>query len=161
MEFVFDWEANEEKVRQFKIYIEENRKKKGTLMAVLHEAQDLFGHIPIEIQNMISEELKIPLSEIYGVVTFYSQFSLIPKGKYEIGICLGTACYVKGSKDVLNKVEEILEIGVGETTADGKFSISATRCLGACGLAPVLVVNDDVYGKTTPNDVEGILNKYK
>lgn len=130
-------------------------------MAVLHEAQDLFGHIPIEIQNMISEELKIPLSEIYGVVTFYSQFSLIPKGKYEIGICLGTACYVKGSKDVLNKVEEILEIGVGETTADGKFSISATRCLGACGLAPVLVVNDDVYGKTTPNDVEGILNKYK
>ncbi|HHV27038.1 NAD(P)H-dependent oxidoreductase subunit E [Anaerosalibacter bizertensis] len=161
MEFVFDWEANEEKVRQFKIYIEENRKKKGALMAVLHEAQDLFGHIPIEIQNMISEELKIPLSEIYGVVTFYSQFSLIPKGKYEIGICLGTACYVKGSKDVLNKVEEILEIGVGETTADGKFSISATRCLGACGLAPVLVVNDDVYGKTTPNDVEGILNKYK
>lgn len=161
MEFVFDWEANEEKVRQFKIYIEENRKKKGALMAVLHEAQDLFGHIPIEIQKMISEELKIPLSEIYGVVTFYSQFSLIPKGKYEIGICLGTACYVKGSKDVLNKVEEILEIDVGETTADGKFSISATRCLGACGLAPVLVVNDDVYGKITPNDVEGILNKYK
>ncbi|MBW4828215.1 MAG: NAD(P)H-dependent oxidoreductase subunit E [Clostridiaceae bacterium] len=161
MEFLFDWEANEEKVRQFKIYIEENRNKKGALMAVLHEAQNLFGHIPIEIQKMISEELKIPLSEIYGVVTFYSQFSLIPKGKYEIGICLGTACYVKGSKDVLNKVEEILDVGVGETTADGKFSISATRCLGACGLAPVLVVNDDVYGKITPNDVEGILNKYK
>lgn len=161
MNFEFDWDANKEKVKKFKICIKENEEKKGALMNVLHKAQDLFGYIPIEVQKLISKELKIPLSEIYGVATFYSQFSLIPKGKYEIGVCLGTACYVKGSQDILNKVEEILGIGVGETTADRKFSIDATRCLGACGLAPVLVVNEDVYGKLSPNDVEGILNKYK
>ena len=161
MEFIFDWEANEEKIKEFKIFMKENKSKKGALMAVLHEAQDLFGYLPIEIQRMISEELKIPLSEIYGVATFYSQFSLIPKGEYKIGVCLGTACYVKGAQEILDKVQEILGIGVGETTLDRKFSISATRCLGACGLAPVLVVNDDVYGRLKPDDVEEILNKYR
>lgn len=161
MEFKFDWESNEEGLKEFKIFIKENREKKGVLMEVLHEAQDLFGYIPIEIQKIISKELEVPLSEIYGVVTFYSQFSLVPKGKYEIKVCLGTACYVKGSQEVLDKVEELLGIGVDETTSDRKFSISGTRCLGACGLAPALVVNDDVYGKLTPNDVEETLNKYK
>ncbi len=161
MEFTFDWEANEEKIKEFKIFMKENKGKKGALMAVLHEAQDLFGYLPTEIQEMISEELNIPLSEIYGVATFYSQFSLVPKGEYKIGVCLGTACYVKGSQEVLDKVEELLGIKVGQTTPDRKFSISATRCLGACGLAPVMVVNEDVYGRLTAKDVEEILNKYR
>ncbi|NLW21673.1 MAG: NADH-quinone oxidoreductase subunit NuoE [Tissierellia bacterium] len=161
MEFVFDWEANEENIRELKIFIKENKGKKGALMAVLHKAQDLFGYLPIEVQRMISEELRIPLSEIYGVATFYSQFSLIPKGKYKIGICLGTACYVKGAQEILEKLKEVLGIDVGQTTPDKKFSIDATRCLGACGLAPVMMINDDVYGRLTVDDIEEIINKYK
>lgn len=161
MEFQFDWEANEEKIKELKIFMEENKRKKGALISVLHEAQDLFGYLPIEIQKMISEELRVPLSEIYGVATFYSHFSLIPKGEYEIGVCLGTACYVKGAQEILNKVEKTLGITVGQTTPDRKFSINATRCLGACGLAPVLMINGDVYGRLKPDDVEEILNKYR
>lgn len=161
MEFTFDWEENEEKVKDFKIFMRENKGKKGALMAVLHEAQDQFGYLPKEIQELISKELRIPLSEIYGVATFYSQFSLVPKGEYKIGVCLGTACYVKGAQEILDKVEEELGITVGQTTPDRKFSISATRCLGACGLAPVLVVNEDVYGRLKAEDVEEILNKYR
>jgi len=161
MEFTFDWEENKEKVKDFKIFMRENKGKKGALMAVLHEAQDKFGYLPKEIQELISKELRIPLSEIYGVATFYSQFSLVPKGEYKIGVCLGTACYVKGAQDILDKVEEELGITVGQTTPDRKFSLSATRCLGACGLAPVLVVNEDVYGRLKAEDVEEILNKYR
>ncbi len=161
MEFTFDWEENKEKVKDFKIFMRENKGKKGALMAVLHEAQDKFGYLPKEIQELISKELRIPLSEIYGVATFYSQFSLVPKGEYKIGVCLGTACYVKGAQDILDKVEEELGITVGQTTPDRKFSLSATRCLGACGLAPVLVVNEDVYGRLRAEDVEEILNKYR
>ncbi|CCQ96214.1 NADP-reducing hydrogenase subunit HndA [[Clostridium] ultunense Esp] len=161
MEFAFDLEANEEKLKDLKIFMRENKRKKGALMAVLHEAQNLFGYLPIEVQKMISEELRIPLSEIYGVATFYSQFSLIPKGEYKIGVCLGTACYVKGAQEILDKVEELLGIGVGQTTPDRKFSIDATRCLGACGLAPVLTVNEDVYGKLNPDDVKEIIEKYR
>ncbi len=115
----------------------------------------------IEVQEIISEGLDVPLAEIYGIVTFYTQFSLNPKGKYQISVCLGTACYVKGSGDILEKIKNILGIEVGECTADGKFSIDATRCIGACGLAPVLTVNDDVYGRLTVDDVEGILAKYQ
>ena len=114
---------------------------------VLHEAQEIYGYLPEEVQKIISQELGVPLSEIYGIVTFYTQFSLYPKGKYQIGVCMGTACYVKGSGDVLDKVKEILGIDVGECTDDGMFSIDATRCIGACGLAPVITVNDDVYGR--------------
>lgn len=161
MEFQFDREANKEKIRDFKIFVEENKEQKGALMAVLHKAQDQFGYLPKEILEIISEELKMPLSEIYGVVTFYSQFSLIPKGENQISVCLGTACYVKGAQKILDKVEEELGITVGETTSDGKFSISDTRCLGACGLAPVLVVNEDVYGRLKPEDVKEILDKYR
>lgn len=161
MEFQFDWEANKDKIRDFKIFIEENKEKKGALMAVLHRAQNQFGYLPKEILEITSEELKIPLSEIYGIVTFYSQFSLIPKGENQIGICLGTACYVKGAQNILNKVEEELGITVGGTTPDRKFSISATRCLGACGLAPVLMINNHIYGRLTVDDVEEILNKYR
>lgn len=161
MEFKFDLEANEEKIKDFKFFMKENKNKKGALMAVLHEAQSTFGYLPKEIQEMISEEMRIPVSEIYGVATFYSQFTLVPKGEYDIGVCLGTACYVRGAQDILNKIEEELGISVGQTTPDGKFSISPTRCLGACGLAPVIVVNEDVHGRLKPDDVKAILDKYR
>lgn len=161
MGFKFDWEGNKENVEKFKRFMDEHKDKKGALMPILHEAQDLFGYLPIEIQKMISETLNISLSEVYGVATFYSQFSLIPKGKYRIGVCLGTACYVKGSKEILERVKEKLNIDVGQTTEDRLYSLQATRCLGACGLAPVMTVNEDVYGKLKPSDVDGILSKYK
>jgi len=132
----------------------------GALIPVLHEAQEIYGYLPIEVQTMIAEGLDVPLAEVYGVVTFYAQFSLYPKGQYRIAVCLGTACYVKGSGDILDKIKERLGIEVGECTPDGKFSIDATRCIGACGLAPVLTVNDEVYGRLTVDDVDGILDKY-
>lgn len=135
--------------------------EKGALMNILHEVQDMFGYIPYEIQKFIAENLNIPLSEIYGVVTFYSRFSLNPVGKYKINVCLGTACYVKGSDKILEKIEEKLNIKAGETTKDGIYSIDATRCIGACGLAPVITINEDVYGKLTPEDIDDILSKYK
>lgn len=161
MEFKFDMEKNEEKLKDFRIFIRENQHKKGALMPVLQRAQVLFGYLPEEVLESISKELDIPLSEIYGVATFYSQFSLIPKGKYKIGVCLGTACYVKGSQKILDKVMEELGIGVGETTPDMKFSITGSRCIGACGLAPVLSINDEVYGRVKPEDVKDILDKYR
>lgn len=161
MEFKFDLEENKEKLDQFKAFIEENKDKQGALMPVLQEAQGKFGYLPKEVLEMISKGLKIPVSEVYGVATFYSQFSLIPKGEFKIGVCLGTACYVRGAQDVLDAVTKELGIGVDETTPDMKFSISATRCLGACGLAPVLVVNDDVYGRLKAEDVKGIIEKYR
>lgn len=132
----------------------------GPLMPILQGAQEIYGYLPIEVQTIISEELDIPLEKIYGVVTFYSQFSLNPKGQYKISVCLGTACYVKGSGDVLERVKLKLGIDNGGCTPDGKFSLDATRCLGCCGLAPVLTVNDDVYGRLTPDDVDDIIAKY-
>ena len=132
----------------------------GALIPVLHEAQSIFGYLPIEVQQKISDGLGVPMSEIYGVVTFYTQFSIYPKGKYQIGVCLGTACYVKGSGDIIDKIKLRLGIEVGQCTPDGKFSLDATRCIGACGLAPVLTVNDEVYGRLTVDDVDDILAKY-
>ena len=140
--------------------IEEHKGQEGAAIPVLHEAQEIYGYLPIEVQKMVAEGLDIPLSEIYGIATFYARFTLNPKGKYQVSVCLGTACYVKGSNLVLEKVKEILGIDVGECTPDGKFSIDATRCIGACGLAPVMTVNDDVYGRLVVDDVEGILKKY-
>ncbi len=134
--------------------------KAGALMPALQKAQEIYGYLPYEVQLEISKTLGIPMSEIYGVVTFYSQFNLSPKGKFQIGVCLGTACYVKGSGDLFDAFKEILKIDNGECTADGKFSLVATRCIGCCGLAPVLTVNEDVYGKLTAKDVPGILEKY-
>lgn len=134
---------------------------KGALIPVLHEAQNIYGYLPIEVQSIISKNLDVPMAEIYGVVTFYTQFTTEPKGKYHIGVCLGTACYVKGSGDIFNKIKEKLGLkGDSTCTPDGKFSIEATRCIGACGLAPVLTVNDEVYGKLTVDDVDRILSKY-
>ena len=140
--------------------ISENKEERGALMPILQHAQEIYGYLPIEVQTIIARELDIPLEKVYGVVTFYSQFSLFPKGKYKISVCLGTACYVKGSGDIFNKLSEVLSIDSGECTADGKFSLDACRCIGACGLAPVLTVNDDVYGRLTADDVDGILEKY-
>jgi len=133
---------------------------KGATMPVLQQAQEIYGYLPEEVQIMIAEGLGIPLSEVYGVVSFYTQFSLNPKGKYVISICMGTACYVKGSGDILARVEKVLGVKAGDITPDGLFSIDATRCLGCCGLAPVMVINEEVYGRLVPDDVDGILKKY-
>lgn len=140
--------------------IEEHKGEKGALMPILQKAQGIYGYLPIEVQKIISDNTGIPLEKIYGVVTFYAQFSLYPKGEYTISVCLGTACYVKGSGDIYEKLQEKLGIAGGECTADGKFSLEACRCIGACGLAPVLTVNEDVFGRLTVDDVDSILEKY-
>jgi len=140
--------------------IEENRHDKSNLMVVMQKAQDIYGYLPLEVQEKIAEGMEVPLEKVYGVSTFYAQFSLSPKGKYNISVCLGTACYVKGSGEIFDKLSEKLGIGADECTADGKFSLTACRCIGACGLAPVLTVNEDVYGRLTADDVDGILEKY-
>lgn len=151
----------DEKEQKLQEIIVKYKDTKGALIPVLHEAQEVYGYLPLSVQKKVSEALNVPLAEIYGVVTFYTQFSLQPKGKYKIQLCLGTACYVKGANLVLEKLQEKLGIGVGECTEDGKFSLDACRCIGACGLAPVMMINDDVYGRLVPDDVEGILEKYR
>lgn len=148
----------EEKLRQV---IEEHREQKGALMPIMQQAQDIYGYLPIEVQRMIADGLDIPLEEVYGVATFYAQFALNPKGRYKISVCLGTACYVKGSGDVYERLQSALGIKGGECTQDGKFSLEACRCVGACGLAPVMMINEDVYGRLEPNDIDDILKKYK
>ena len=140
--------------------IAEYKGTEGAVIPVLHKAQEIYGYLPIEVQTIISNETGIPLEKIYGVVTFYAQFSLNPKGKYKISVCLGTACYVKGAGDIYDKLQEKLGIAGGECTADGKFSLEACRCIGACGLAPVLTVNEDVFGRLVGDDIAGILEKY-
>ena len=149
-----------EQEKELMAVIAEHKGEEGAAIPVLHKAQEIYGYLPIEVQTKIAEGLDIPLAEIYGIVTFYTQFSLNPKGAYKIAVCLGTACYVKGSGDILEKIKERLGIDVGECTPDGKFSIDATRCIGACGLAPVLTVNDEVFGRLTVDDVDDILSKY-
>jgi NADH:ubiquinone oxidoreductase subunit E len=133
---------------------------KSMLMHVMQEAQGIYGYLPREVQVMIAEGMDVPLEKVYGVATFYAQFSLSPKGEYDISVCLGTACYVKGSQQITEKISEILGIEPGECTADGKFSLEECRCIGACGLAPVFTINGEVYGKITADDVPGILAKY-
>ncbi len=131
------------------------------LMMVLEAVQTEFGYIPLEVQELISQLLDIPVSEIYGVVTFYSFFSLTPKGKYVIGVCLGTACYVKGSQQVFDKFSDLLNIKAGETTKDGLFTLDALRCIGACGIAPAISINGKVYPKLDPSKVQAIINEYR
>lgn len=131
------------------------------LMATLQQAQEIYGYLPLPVQRKIAEALDVSVAEVYGVVSFYSFFSLKPKGEYSFNVCLGTACYVKGSQALLDKIEECLGIKNGDCTEDLKFSITACRCVGACGLAPVLLVNDDVYGRITPDEIPGIIQKYK
>jgi len=134
---------------------------KGAMMPVLQQAQDIYGYLPAEVMDIIAKGLDVPMEEVYGVASFYSQFSLNPKGEVSIAVCLGTACYVKGSGDLINKISDIIGIQSGETSSDGKWSLDATRCIGACGLAPVLTVNDEVYGRLTVDDIPGIIKKYQ
>ena len=149
-----------EQEAQLKKVIDELKHDKSNLMVVMQKAQDIYGYLPFEVQEMISEGMEVSLEKIYGVATFYAQFSLSPKGKYNISVCLGTACYVKGSGPIFEKLSEKLGIGADECTPDGKFSLTACRCIGACGLAPVMTINDEVYGRLTVDDLDTILAKY-
>lgn len=141
--------------------IEQYKEESSPLMMVLEAIQKKFGYIPLDVQELVAEKLGMPFSEVYGVVTFYNFFSLNPKGKYVIGVCLGTACYVKNAQMVLDKIEQLLKIKPGETTEDGLFTIEALRCIGACALAPAMSINGKVYGQVKPNQIEGILNSYR
>ena len=155
------FEGTKEQEAKLKAVIDANKHDKSRLMGVMQEAQGIYGYLPIEVQNMIAEGMDIPLEKVYGVSTFYAQFSLSPKGEYNISVCLGTACYVKGSGDIYNKLQEVLGIGGDECTPDRRFSLEACRCIGACGLAPVLTVNEEVYGRLGVDDVPGIVAKYR
>ena len=152
---------SQEKINDLKKIVDKYKDTEGSLIQVLHEAQELYGYLPLEVQREISKLMNIPLAEIYGVVSFYTQFSINPKGKYKVNVCMGTACYVKGANEVLDKFRTRLSIDVGECTEDRRFSLDACRCIGACGLAPVVTINDDVYGKLTPDDVDAIIDKYE
>ncbi len=133
----------------------------GELINALHKAQSIFGYLPAEVQEIVAQEMNVPLAKVYGVVTFYSFFTMIPKGKHPISVCTGTACYVRGAEKVLDEFKRRLKVEVGETTADGKFSLSCLRCVGACGLAPVVMIGDKVYGRVSPDSVADILAEYE
>lgn len=155
------FKGTEEQKKQLDAVIAESKHDKSLLMSVMQQAQGIYGYLPKEVQVMIAEGMDVPLEKVYGVASFYAQFSLCPKGKYEISVCLGTACYVKGAGDIFDRLSEKLGIAADECTPDGKFSLTACRCIGACGLAPVLTVNEEVYGRITADDVDSILEKYK
>ena len=153
--------CSDERSKKLLEVIEAEKNNPGSLIKILHEAQEIYGYLPIEVQQFVSDNTGIPLAEIYGVVTFYAQFSLKPKGQYKINVCLGTACYVKGAEGVLDRLKKELKMDVGDCTEDGKFSLDACRCVGACGLAPVMMINDDVYGRLVPDMIPDILKKYE
>ncbi|WP_018962525.1 complex I 24 kDa subunit family protein [Coprothermobacter platensis] len=150
-----------DRVEEFRAKLDELKNVPGSMISILNEAQEIFGYVPFEVQELISRETGVPLTEIFGIVTFYSRFSIIPAGKYKISLCLGTACYVKGSGQILEKLEEKLGIKEGNTTSDGMFSLSAARCLGACALAPVMMINGEVYGRLTPDSAVKVIEKIK
>jgi NADH-quinone oxidoreductase subunit E/NADP-reducing hydrogenase subunit HndA len=150
----------ENKVQELKEICKQFGNEGSELINVLHAAQGIFGYLPAEVQELVSAELNVSLAHVYGVVTFYSFFSMTPKGEHPISICMGTACYVRGAEKVLDEFKRLLDLKVGETTADGKFSLSCLRCVGACGLAPVVTVGEKVYGRIAPEDVKGILAGY-
>jgi formate dehydrogenase (NAD+, ferredoxin) subunit C len=149
------------KLNKLDSIINELKDQQGALMPILNETQELFGYLPEEAQKRISVALDISMAEIYGVATFYSRFTLKPRGKYTIGLCLGTACYVKNAQGIMDKIKKEIKIAAGETTQDGLFTLEATRCIGCCGLAPVMTIGDDVYGKIVPEDVSDIIKKYQ
>ena len=154
--------ADDKRYIELKAYIDSIKGTEGITMPVLQEAQRIFGYLPLEVQKFISENIEVPVAELYGVSTFYSQFKITPQGKHHIGVCLGTACYVRGAQKVMDKVTEELKVKIGETTPDKLFTLEATRCLGCCGLAPVMMIDDDVYGNLDNVDViHDILEKYK
>ena len=154
------YKPDPEKEAELDMIIEKYRIEPGALMPVLQKAQEVFGYLPEEVQIKIAEGLDIPLTRIYGVASFYSQFTLNPGGENRVSVCLGTACYVKGAQAVLDAVVGKLGCEPDGITPDGKFSVDAMRCIGACGLAPIMLVNDDVYGKITPEEVPAILDRY-
>lgn len=151
----------EECYKELEIFIQDLPDKKGALISVLHRGQEIFGYLPEEVQMFIAEKLDLPLSKVYGVVSFYHYFTMVPKGKYPISVCMGTACYVRGADKVLKRFREELGIEGNEVTKDGLFSLDALRCVGACGLAPVVLVGEEVHGKLKPEDVKGIIEEYK
>lgn len=153
-------EITEKKLNDLAEVIQKNKVKKGPLMPILHEAQKIFGCVPIEIQKIIAKELEISVAEVNGVVTFYSQFSVEPRGKNIVGVCLGTACYVRGAQEILDTVSKELKIGVGETSEDGQFTLQATRCIGACGLAPVFTIGEQVHGNSDKNKALAALKEF-
>lgn len=155
------FKGTKEQEKELLQIIEQYKELRGGLMPVLQHAQEIYGYLPIEVQTIVAQGLDVSLSEVYGVATFYSQFSLSPKGDYRISVCLGTACYVKGADKVLEAIEAELEIKSGQCTPDGRFSLDSARCIGACGLAPVMMINDDVYGRLTPGQIPAILDKYR
>ena len=157
---VVPFKGTPEQEEKLKALMAQHRGEKGALMPVMQRAQEIYGYLPIEVQKMISEGMDIPLEEIYGVATFYAQFTLNPKGEHKISVCLGTACYVKGAGDIFNKLSEKLGISSGGCTPDGKFSLDACRCVGACGLAPVMMIDDEVYDRLTVDEIDSILAKY-
>lgn len=150
----------ENKVQELRDLCAQFKNEPGELINVLHGAQGMFGYLPAEVQEIVAEEMNVSLAHVYGVVTFYSFFSMLPKGKHPISICMGTACYVRGAEKVLDEFKRHLDVKVGETTPDGKFSLSCLRCVGACGLAPVVTIGERVYGRVSPEDVKGILGEY-
>ena len=160
MKTTVPFQGTKEQEEKLMAVIAELKDQPGALMPIMQKAQDIYGYLPIEVQTMISEAMNVPLEKIYGIATFYAQFTLSPKGKYRISVCLGTACYVKGAQGIYDKLVELLGIEEGECTPDGKFSLEACRCVGACGLAPVMMINDDVYGRLTPDMLPDILAKY-
>ena len=152
---------SEDKINQIKDICKSFNNEKGELINVLHKTQTMFGYLPAEVQEVIARELNVSTAHVYGVVTFYSFFTMIPKGEFPISICMGTACYVRGAEKVLDEFKRELKIAVGETSKDGKFSLSCLRCVGACGLAPVVLVGEKVYGRVSPDGVKDIIAEYK
>jgi NADH-quinone oxidoreductase E subunit len=153
--------TDEQKYKQLKEFIDENKNKKGYLIPVLHAAQAIFGYLPPEVQNFVAKEMNTPVSVVTGVVTFYSYFKTFPTGRHTITVCLGTACYVRGAKRILEELEKKLGIKIGETTEDERFSMGVQRCLGACGLAPVIMIDKDVHGRISAKKLDKILEQYK
>ena len=156
-----DFHGTKEQEEKLLAVIEKHAGQKGAMMPILQEAQEIYGYLPIEVQKIIAAKTGVSLEEIYGIISFYAQFKLNPDGEVAIAVCLGTACYVKGAQELIDAIEADLGITNGSTSADGKYSLEATRCIGACGLAPVLTVNGEVYGRLTKHDIPGILAKYK
>ena len=152
---------NRQYLKEIKEICEAFNYEKGQLINVLKKTQEKIGYLPVEVQMVIAEELKVPVAKVYGVVSFYSFFTMVPKGKHPISICLGTACYVRGAEGILHEVERQLGIKPGETTPDGLFSLDCLRCIGACGLAPVIMIGEKVYPRVTPNKVKEILDEYR
>lgn len=152
---------DEARVAELKAFIAAHKDVPGPLMPIMQKAQEIFGCLNMDVQELIADEMDIPVSDIYGVATFYAQFALEPKGQHIIGVCMGTACYVKNSQHILDELEKVLGIKAGQTTEDGLFTLEATRCLGCCGLAPVIMIGEQVYGRLVPSNIAGIVDSYR